>query len=146
MSVSQGCEMDEFKTREAAWIALNRVRTQIFHDTERALAAAGLPKLNWYDVLWELDQNPDGLRPFQLEQQLLFDQSSFSRQVARMAEQGLLSRESANGDGRGKVLRITEKGRALRAQMWVIYRAHVDNGMNTAVASGGLAPVGQVLD
>lgn len=144
--MSQGCEENEFEAREAAWIALNRVRTQIFHDAERALVEAGLPKLSWYDVLWELDQNPDGLRPFQLEQQLLFDQSSFSRQVARMAEQGLLSREAANEDGRGKVLRITEKGCALRAQMWEIYRAHIDNGMSTAVASGGLAPVGQVLD
>lgn len=144
--MSQGCELEKFRAREAAWIALNRVRTQIFHDTERALVAAGLPKLNWYDVLWELDQHPEGLRPFQLEQQLLFDQSSFSRQVARMADQGLLSRESANGDGRGKVLRITDKGRVLRAEMWVIYRAHIEQGMSTAAASGVLAPVGQMLD
>ena len=138
--------MTNFETREQAWIALNRVRTRIYRDTERALVAAGLPKLNWYDVLWELEQHPDGLRPVRLEERLLFDQSSFSRQVMRMAEEGLLTREQAADDRRGKVLRITDKGRDIRARMWVIYRQHIDEGMKMAIDNGVLQPISGVLD
>ncbi|WP_164659139.1 MarR family winged helix-turn-helix transcriptional regulator [Tropicibacter sp. Alg240-R139] len=130
--------MTDFETRERAWIALNRVRTRIYRDVERALVTAGLPKLNWYDVLWELEQHPDGLRPVRLEERLLFDQSSFSRQVVRMAEEGLLTREKAADDRRGKVLRITAKGREIRARMWVIYRPHIDAGMLSAIETGCL--------
>ncbi|MBO9452745.1 MarR family transcriptional regulator [Tropicibacter sp. R16_0] len=133
--------MTDFETRERAWIALNRVRTRIYRDAERALVAAGLPKLNWYDVLWELEQYPDGLRPVRLQELLLFDQSSFSRQVMRMAEEGLLTREPAEDDRRGKVLRITPKGREIRARMWVIYRSHIDRGMQSAIEAGSLEDV-----
>ncbi len=133
--------MSGFEEREAAWIALNQTRTRIFSRAERALVAAGYPRLHWYDVLWELERSPDGLRPKQLEQQLLFDQSSFSRQVARMAEDGLLTRHAAAGDGRGKVLRITDEGRTLRRQMWDIYRKHIDEGIAEAQKLGAFAPI-----
>ncbi|CUH41638.1 MarR family winged helix-turn-helix transcriptional regulator [Ruegeria atlantica] len=138
--------MSGFEEREAAWIALNQTRTWIFSRAERALVAAGFPRLHWYDVLWELERAPDGLRPKQLEQQLLFDQSSFSRQVARMAEDGLLTRHAAAGDGRGKILRITDEGRTLRRQMWDIYRMHIDEGIAEAQKSGAFASILNLSD
>lgn len=133
--------MAGFPEREAAWIALNLVRTRIYTRTERALVAAGLPKLNWYDVLWELEQASEGLRSVQLEQKLLFDQSSFSRRVGRMVDEGLITREVAQGDGRGRLLRITQAGRALRQQMWQIYRDQIDQGMAEAERDGALRAV-----
>lgn len=138
--------MSGFDEREAAWIALNQTRTRIFSRAERALVAAGYPRLHWYDVLWELERAPDGLRPKQLEQQLLFDQSSFSRQVARMAEGGLLTRHAATGDGRGKILRVTDKGRALRRQMWDIYRKHIDEGIAEAQKNDAFAALKRLDD
>ncbi|WP_282151279.1 MarR family winged helix-turn-helix transcriptional regulator [Ruegeria atlantica] len=138
--------MSGFEEREAAWIALNQTRTRIFSRTERALVAAGFPRLHWYDVLWELERSPEGLRPKQLERQLLFDQSSFSRQVARMAEDGLITRHAAVGDGRGKILRITDNGRSLRRQMWDIYRKHIDEGMAEAQNSGSFDPITRLCD
>ncbi|WP_196223378.1 MarR family winged helix-turn-helix transcriptional regulator [Roseibium sp. RKSG952] len=138
--------MSGFEKREAAWIALNRTRTRIFARAEQALVAAGYPRLHWYDVLWELEREPEGLRPKQLEEQLLFDQSSFSRQVARMAEDGLLTRHAVSGDGRGRILRITEKGRKLRQQMWEIYRIHIDEGIDEAQQSKAFTAITELGD
>lgn len=137
--------MNGFEQREAAWIALNRIHKRIFTQAERALAAAGLPRLSWYDVLWELERSPEGLRALQLEQQLLFDQSSFSRRVGRMVEEGLITREVARGDGRGRLLKITAAGRETRAKMWEIYRRHIDTGMAEARQDGMLLPLGDLL-
>ena len=138
--------MAGFDEREAAWIAMNRVRTKIFHRIERALADQGLPRLRWYDVLWELDQHPEGLRPYQVEELLLFDQSSFSRQVARMTGDGLISQSRTADDGRGKVLHLTEEGRRIRQQMWAIYGAMIDTEMEKALAAGELDDVRDACD
>ena len=138
--------MAGFEEREAAWIAMNRVRTRIFHRIERALTDQGLPRLRWYDVLWELDQHPEGLRPFQVEELLLFDQSSFSRQVARMVGDGLISQSRSADDGRGKVLHLTAEGRRIRQQMWAIYGAMIDTEMERALAAGELEDVRYACD
>ena len=138
--------MAGFAEREAAWIAMNRVRTKIFHRIERALAEQGLPRLRWYDVLWELDQHPEGLRPFQVEELLLFDQSSFSRQVARMVGDGLITQSRSADDGRGKVLHLTEEGRWTRQQMWAIYGAMIDSEMEKALKAGELDDVRDACD
>lgn len=138
--------MAGFAEREAAWIAMNRVRTKIFHRIERALAEHGLPRLRWYDVLWELDQHPEGLRPFQVEELLLFDQSSFSRQVARMVGDGLITQSRSADDGRGKVLHLTDEGRRIRQQMWAIYGAMIDSEMEKALKAGELEDVCKACD
>ncbi|UWQ93145.1 MarR family winged helix-turn-helix transcriptional regulator [Aliisedimentitalea scapharcae] len=136
--------MSDFAKLEAAWIALNRAQKQVYQRIERALLNAGLPRLNWYDVLWELELSPEGLRPFQLEERLLFDQSSFSRQVARMTQEGLIEQRPAQEDRRGKLLILTPKGRALRAQMWEVYRPMIDTGMAELIANGGLDGIAPV--
>lgn len=138
--------MTEFAEREAAWIAMNRVRTRVFQRIERALAEQGLPRLRWYDVLWELERHPQGLRPFQVEELLLFDQSSFSRQVARMVGDGLISQSPSSDDGRGKVLHLTDEGRRIRKEMWAIYGALIDTEMARALDAGDLDPVRDACD
>ena len=42
--------------------------------------AAGFPPLEWYDVLWELERDPEGgLRPFELEGRLLLLRNTICR-------------------------------------------------------------------
>ncbi len=111
----------------AFWVALNLAYRSVHRDMEEALKQAGLPSLRWYDVLWELERAPDGMRPFELENDLLFEQSNLSRTLRRIVGEGLVEEFTYAADRRGKVLRITAKGRRLRKQMWAVYGPQIEN-------------------
>lgn len=107
-----------------AWIALVRAQKRLLSKIETALKSEGMPPLTWYDVLLELHRaEPKGLRPMDLEGRLLLPQYGISRLLDRMAKSGLLERRKAPDDGRGQVIRITQAGSTLRAQMWPVYAA-----------------------
>ena len=103
------------------WVAMNLAQRGIYRAIDVALKAAELPPLRWYDVLWELERAEHGLRPFELERLVLFEQSNLSRLVQRMVEEGHIVERPYRQDGRGKVLHITAKGRKRRSQMWQVY-------------------------
>lgn len=106
----------------ALWVALNRAQRSIYRSMDSALQAKGLPPLRWYDVLWSLERaKGKGVRPFELEKLLIFEQSNLSRLLRRMIEAGLVEESIFQDDRRGKVLVITSKGCQIRGQMWKIY-------------------------
>ena len=77
----------------AAWVELSRAQRRASAMVEARLKEAGLPPLAWYDALWELDRAPEsGLRPFELEQAMLFEQSNLSRLAERLVKAGLIER------------------------------------------------------
>lgn len=94
---------------------------------EAALAAAGLPSLDWYDVLWVLENAPEGrLRMADLARRAVFSRSNVTRLADRMEKAGFVARADCPQDGRGTVCTITARGRALRAKMWTVYRRQID--------------------
>ncbi|MGI9424619.1 MAG: MarR family winged helix-turn-helix transcriptional regulator [Hyphomicrobiaceae bacterium] len=106
----------------ALWVALNFAQRAIYRQIDSALKLAGLPPLRWYDVLWSLERaGDDGLRAFELEKMLIFEQSNLSRLLGRMVGEKLVREAVFKDDRRGKVLRITAMGRQVRTQMWQIY-------------------------
>ena len=106
----------------AIWVLLNLVNRHVVGRFETELKRAGLPNTRWYDVLWALErQGTEGSRQFELEALSLFDQPNLSRTLKRMVEEGLVTQCTAENDGRGRVLHITETGRDLRARMWAVY-------------------------
>ncbi|MGI9494011.1 MAG: MarR family winged helix-turn-helix transcriptional regulator [Geminicoccaceae bacterium] len=89
---------------------------------DSALKAKGLPPLRWYDVLWSLERaKGGGVRPFELEKLLIFEQSNLSRLLRRMIDAGLVEEAIFQDDRRGKVLGITSKGLEIRSEMWKVY-------------------------
>lgn len=105
-----------------AWMALVRAQQVTVKRVERILKDAGLPALNAYDVLWALDKaGKAGLRPFELEQQMLFTQWNLSRLIERLAQDGLVERRRTEEDGRGHRVVLTPAGKALRRRMWAVY-------------------------
>jgi DNA-binding MarR family transcriptional regulator len=110
-----------------AWSRLMRAHRAALAAAERALRAGGLPPLEWYDVLWELERrSPDrGLRPFELERGLLIAQYNVSRLVDRLCQAGYVERKPCDSDARGQVLVITDTGKALRKKMWPVYLASI---------------------
>jgi DNA-binding MarR family transcriptional regulator len=105
-----------------AWIALMGAQQTTLLKIERAFRDAKLPPHAWYDVLWELDRASEaGLRPFEIERQMLIAQSNISRLIDRLEEQGYVERRRCEEDGRGQHVVITAPGREMRRRMWPVY-------------------------
>src|SRR5689334_23371658 len=84
------------------WRALINAHAALSDRIERALAAAGLPALAWYDVLWALYSAPDRrLRMAELADHTVFSRSGLTRLVDRMEAAGVVERQPAPGDRRG---------------------------------------------
>lgn len=110
-----------------AWACLLRVRQVVLEAVQADLKAAGLPPLEWYDVLLELARAPQGrLRPFEIEQRVLLAQYNISRLLARLERAGLVGREPCPEDGRGQWIVLTEAGRSQQRAIWRVYGASIE--------------------
>ncbi|WP_374357267.1 MarR family winged helix-turn-helix transcriptional regulator [Chitinimonas sp.] len=111
------------KSYEQAWPLWLRAQQRVMEDIEAALAQAGLPALNWYDVLWNLEQAPEQrLRMAELADELLLSRSNLTRLVDRLEKAGLISRMPCDADRRGYYAVLTPAGQALRESVWPVYR------------------------
>jgi DNA-binding MarR family transcriptional regulator len=109
------------------WARLMKAQRLTLASVERELKAAGLPPLVWYDVLLEVERaGRAGLRPFELERAMLLAQYNLSRLVDRIERAGFVERRACEDDGRGHLLAITERGKAIRRKMWPIYAQAVE--------------------
>ena len=110
-----------------AWTRLERAHRAALATVESHLKKAGLPPLAWYDVLLELERaGAAGLRPFELQKAMLFAQYNLSRLIDRLDAAGYVARTASADDGRGQVLTITAKGRAIRKKVWPVYAAAIE--------------------
>ena len=106
-----------------AWRAILNTHARVVGLVEDELAAAGLPPLSWYDVLWALRRAPGRkLRLSQLAESLTVSRGGATKLVDRLAAQGLLRREVCEGDQRGRYAALTPAGAALLRKMWPVYR------------------------
>lgn len=106
-----------------AWARLVRVSQSLLARVEADVKAAGFPPLSWYDALLELRRAGDaGLRPFELQEEMLLAQYNLSRLIERLANAGYVERHPAADDKRGHIVRITPEGQALLREMWPVYR------------------------
>ena len=130
-----------------AWVRLARAHRAALGTVEAQLKAAGLPGLDWYDALLELERaGTGGLRPFELQKQLLFAQYNLSRLVGRLDAAGHVARKASEADGRGHVLTITASGRALRRRMWPVYAAAIEKAVGRHLADAEAGRLGDLLE
>lgn len=110
----------------ALWARFVRVSRAVLEAVEADLKAEGLPPLAWYDALLELRRaDPEGLRPRQLQREMLLAQYNVSRLVERLERADLARCAPCPEDARGQLVHLTEKGRALLDSMWPAYRAAI---------------------
>jgi DNA-binding MarR family transcriptional regulator len=129
-----------------AWARLERAHRAALGTVEARLAKAGLPDLAWYDVLLELERaGTDGLRSFQLQAALLFQQYNLSRLVDRMVAAGHVAKTPSAEDGRGQVLTITRSGRALRRRMWPVYATAIEEAVGRHFSDTEARTLGDLL-
>ena len=121
-------EKSPSKQTETAWILLIRLQQILLDQVETALKKAGLPPLSWYDVLLELSRNPNsGLRQFEIGERVLLNKHNLSRLIDRLENDGLVSRQACEQDGRGNIVKITKKGVGLKQEMWPIYATAIQS-------------------
>jgi DNA-binding MarR family transcriptional regulator len=110
-----------------AWSSLVRIERALFAKVEEQLKRAGLPPLDWYHVLHEVDASPKGmLRQNSVQDRTQMAQYNVCRLVDRLEREGLVERHPCQLDGRNNVVLITAKGRALRRTMWPVYAAAIE--------------------
>jgi DNA-binding MarR family transcriptional regulator len=105
-----------------AWRSLLNAHASIVARVEQALAAAELPPLAWYDVLWAVRRAPDKrIRMAELADSLTLSRGGITKLVDRLAAAGLLRRERAADDGRGLFAVLTDAGDEMLRRMWPVY-------------------------
>ncbi|MFY0309935.1 MarR family winged helix-turn-helix transcriptional regulator [Leisingera sp. D0M16] len=128
------------------WLPLARTHKTILDSVETALKQAGLPGLDWYDLLLELERAGEaGLRPFELREKLLLPQYGVSRLADRLAKAGYLQRQTCDGDGRGQVLVLTPEGAAVRARIWEVYSDAMQKAIGDRLSPGEARRLAELL-
>jgi DNA-binding MarR family transcriptional regulator len=142
--VEQDGKLEEVEI--AAWARLLKVSAKLLDATERDLKEAGLPPLAWYDALLELHRaGKSGLRPGDLQAEMLLPQYNVSRLIDRLEVAGYAARCPHPEDGRGQVLKITDAGRALIRRMWRVYRKTIAENFLTRLGEGDAKKLAALL-
>ena len=97
------------ETHLDAWRAVLNAHTSVVANAEEALAAAGLPPLAWYDVLWAIRRAPKRrIRMAELASSLTISRGGLTKLADRLENAGLIRREPADTDGRGLYAVLTD--------------------------------------
>jgi DNA-binding MarR family transcriptional regulator len=95
-----------------AWRALLQAHASLLRQLEIELEAETGLALADFDVLAQLALANGKLRMTELANRALISRSGMTRRVAHLVDQGLVSRASADADGRGVDVSLTEAGLA----------------------------------
>src|SRR5215207_5862750 len=110
-----------------AWRGFLNAHAQITRRISRELAAAGLPDLTWYDLLWSLYRQPGrALRVNELAREVVLSPTAMSRFVDRVEKAGHVRREPDPADRRALQIVITDSGIDLLRRMWPVYARGIE--------------------
>ncbi|BBE74658.1 MarR family winged helix-turn-helix transcriptional regulator [Oharaeibacter diazotrophicus] len=105
------------------WLRMLSTTNLISQEVRRRLRAQFGMTLPQFDLMAQLDREPAGLRLGELSKRMMVTNGNVTGLVDRLESDGLISRESADGDRRVTVARLTAKGRDTFAAM-----AHAHEG------------------
>jgi DNA-binding MarR family transcriptional regulator len=110
-----------------AWPLFLRAHAVLTDAIGARLSAAGLPSLLWYDALWALECAPERrLRMSELAEAMVLSRSHLTHLVGQLEKAGLVRRNRSPEDRRGTYATLTDKGTAMRARMWPVYRTAIN--------------------
>lgn len=110
----------------AAWVGMIRSHQMFMEVVETALKNANMPPLAWYDVLLEINREPDKrLRLQDIGVRILLAKNNTTRLIDRLEKEKLVHRKKCKSDGRGVYAYITPEGEQLIKDMWPIYKTAV---------------------
>jgi DNA-binding MarR family transcriptional regulator len=134
------------ETHLAAWRAVLNAHTSVVANAEAALAAAELPPLAWYDVLWAIRRAPARrIRMAELAASLTISRGGLTKLADRLENAGLLRREPADNDGRGLYAVLTADGNTLLRRMWPVYSRALRDTFVSAITEEEAAVIAAAL-
>ncbi|MEX3024992.1 MarR family transcriptional regulator [Proteus mirabilis] len=105
------------------WFSFVKAHKLIIRKIEAKLAEAKLPVYAWYDILWGLESGVNGTRRMhELADVVVIERYNLTRMIDRLEKEQLVIRTRSDDDRRAAFATITEKGKALRKEMWIIYQ------------------------
>src|SRR4051794_33926278 len=110
-----------------AWRGFLTAHARITRRIGQDLAAAGLPDLTWYDLLWSLYREPERrLKVSELADAVALSPTAMSRFVDRVEAAGHVRREAVPGDRRSLHVVLTDDGVELLRRMWPVYERGIE--------------------
>ncbi len=129
-----------------AWIQLHRTHRLLLEIVENSLKSKGLPPLDWYDVLLELHrENSAGLRQYEIGEKILLNKHNLSRLIDRLEKNRLVGRHACAEDGRGNLIKITEKGEKMIRQVWPVYGQSIQESFGIKLKSNEFIELSRVM-
>jgi DNA-binding MarR family transcriptional regulator len=102
---------------------------------QRALAAADLPPLSWYEVLWAVKRSPTGRpRMSELAEWLTLSRGGITKLVDRLEEAGYLRRVPSSNDRRSLQAELTPAGERMLEEMHAACAGEVERHFATLTA------------
>src|SRR5437588_12022837 len=129
-----------------AWDSFLRAHATLMRRLEVDLAQATGVALADFAVLARLARAGGELRMTDLATRALVSRSGMTRRVARLVEEGLVQRASADSDGRGVVVALTDIGLARLAETAPVHLRGISELFLARLDDQELAVLEQALD
>jgi DNA-binding MarR family transcriptional regulator len=108
--------------RNCVWRLFITANVKLLDRIGEKFSQAGLPSMDWYDVLLTLKESPENrLRLSELAQKVLLSRSNLTHLVDRLEKAELLYRKRCPQDRRGTYAVLTEAGLDMQQKMWSVY-------------------------
>jgi DNA-binding MarR family transcriptional regulator len=109
-----------------AWRAVVTSHAAVTDRVQRALAAADLPPLSWFEVLWAIKRSPTGRpRMSDLAEWLTLSRGGITKLVDRLESAGYLERVACTEDRRSFQAELTPAGESMLEEMRALYEAEL---------------------
>jgi DNA-binding MarR family transcriptional regulator len=102
---------------------------------QRALIAADLPPLSWFEVLSAVQRSPGGRpRMSELAEYLTLSRGGITKLVDRLQGAGYLERVSCPTDRRTLFAELTPAGETMLSEMAAVYETELERHLHTLTA------------
>jgi DNA-binding MarR family transcriptional regulator len=129
-----------------SWQSLLRAHASLLRQLENDLEKETGLALADFDVLAQLAVAGGELRMTLLADRALISRSGMTRRVARLVKAGLVGRANADGDARGVVVTLTEKGKVRLAETAPVHMRGISELFVTKLDDQELAVLKSALD
>jgi DNA-binding MarR family transcriptional regulator len=118
-----------------AWRAVVTSHAAVTDRVQKALAAADLPPLSWYELLAAIKRSPTGSpRMSELAEWLTLSRGGITKLVDRLEEAGYLERVSCASDRRSLQAALTPAGERMLGEMQAAYEGELEQHLRMLTA------------